>query len=807
MFKNFIKVAIRNITRHKVFSWINVIGLSVGLACSILIALFVFDELSYDTFHERSDDIYRIAMRGTFQGDKLNGVSTGAPVGNIFKEEIPEITNSVRLVNYYSEGATIKIGNNSFKEEDLFYTDSTFFDIFSFELIKGDKSSILTTPYTIVLSESMAEKYYGTVDVVGKSLEIDNEEYMITGVAEDCPANSHFHYKLLASMVSLDVADSPYWLSNDFSYTYLLLDENADYETVNDKIWNVASEHLDSELKDLMGISLEEFKKQSNRVTYYLQPLTSIHLESHSNMEIERNSSKKYVLIFSVIAIFILFIAIINFMNLSTARSATRAKEVGLRKVVGARRGSLFVQFLSESVLMSLLALMIAIVLIETVLPGFNNLAGKNLSLGYTEHWYVLPALILLGILVGIVSGLYTAGYLSRIHVQTVLKGKILSGKSNAGFRNSLVVFQFSISIILFISTIFIYKQLDFILNKDLGYNKEKVFVTKNAERLGESFETFRKKIEKDPKIEAVSSSDALPGSDFNGFPCSATGKDNNDSYVFRSMCANYNLDEVLDLKMIEGEFFSEKHRQDTFTLIVNQAAANKLGYDQPIVGKHVLTSYLGNQIHWKIIGMIKDFNFLSLHKKIRPMVIIHPSLRTNDLLSVKYRSNDEQYVINKVKNSWKEFLPNEPFEYYFLDEKHKTIHKEEFRTGKVFGIFSGLAIFIACLGLFGLASFMAEQKTKEIGIRKAMGAKTNEIVILLLKQFLLWVFVANLVAWPLSYLFMKNWLSNFAYHINISLLYFLIGSVIALLIAVLTVTYQAVTAARNNPVHSLRYE
>ena len=807
MFRNFIKVAFRNITRHKVFSWINIIGLSVGLACSILIAMFVLDELSYDRFHERSDDIYRIALRGTFQGDKLNGVSTGAPVGNIFEEEIPEIKNSVRLVNYYSDGATIKIRNNSFKEEDLFYTDSTFFDIFSFDLIKGDKSSILTTPYTIVLTESMAEKYFGTTNVVGKSLEIDNEEYTITGVAEDCPGNSHFHYKLLASLVSLDVADSPYWLSNDFSYTYLLLDEKADYKKVNDKIWTVASEHLDSELKDLMGVSLKEFRKQSNNVSYYLQPLTSIHLESHSNSEIERNSSKKYVYIFSVIAIFILFIAIINFMNLSTARSATRAKEVGLRKVVGARRSSLFVQFLSESVLMSLLSLLIAIVIIESVLPWFNNLAGKNLSLGYTEQWYIIPVLILMGILVGLVSGFYTAGYLSGIRVQTVLKGKLLSGRSNSGFRNGLVVFQFSISVILFISTIFIYKQLDFILNKDLGYNKEKVLVTRNAERLGESVETFRKEIEKDPKIQAVSTSDALPGGGFNGFPCTATGKNNADSYVFRSMSADYNLNEVLGLKMLEGEFFNDKHRQDTFTLIVNQTAARKLGYEKPIVGKHILTSYHGNNIHWKIIGMVKDFHFLSLHERIRPMVILHPSVRTNDLISVKYRSDNEQYVINKVKNTWKEFLPNEPFEYYFLEENHKAIHKEEFRTGKVFGIFSALAIFIACLGLFGLASFMAEQKTKEIGIRKAMGAKTNEVVILLLRKFLLWVFVSNLVAWPLSYFFLKNWLTNFAYHIDINLLFFIAGSLIALIIAVLTVSYQAVKAARNNPVNSLRYE
>jgi len=807
MFKNFIKVAVRNITRHKVFSWINIIGLSVGLACSILIALFVFDELSYDEFHTHADRIYRVAIDGSFQGNDLAGSSTGAPVGNILVNKIPEVKKSVRLVNYNYERATVKIGNKSFKETNLFYTDSTFFDVFSFNLIKGDIQSVLADPHKVVLSESSARKYFGTTNVIGKTLEIEQEEYIISGVAEDTPHNSHFHYNMLASLVTLDVADSPYWLNNDYVYTYLLVDKGTDISKTQEKLMGIAREYVDSELSEMMGVSLKEFLDQGNMVRYNLQPITSIHLESHTNREIEKNSSKKYVYIFSIIAVFILFIAIINFMNLSTARSATRAKEVGLRKVVGARRGSLFVQFLSESVLMSLVALILSIVIIETVLPGFNNLSGKELHLGYTEHWYIIPSLLLLGVVVGVVSGFYTAGYLSGIHIQTVLKGKLLSGKSNSGFRNGLVVFQFAISIILFISTLFIYRQLDYILDKDLGYNKNRVFVVENTNKLGTSYQTFREKLKSDSEIKAVSFSSALPGGSFNGFPCQAVGQDTDKSYVFRSMGVDQDLDDVLGLEMAEGEFFGEKHRQDTFTVVINQAAAQKLGYDKPIVGKNILTSYYGNKLHWKIIGIVKNFHFNSLHQSISPLVLLHPGVRNDDMVSIRYATNDEQYVINKIQRTWEEFLPNEPFEYYFMEDRHKNIHQEEFRTGKVFGIFSGLAIFIACLGLFGLASFMTEQKTKEIGIRKAMGAKTTGIVLLLLRQFLIWVFAANLVAWPISYFFLRNWLQNFAYHININFLFFLIGSVLAILIAVLTVSYQAIAAARNNPVHSLRYE
>ena len=807
MFRNFLKVALRNIIRHKVFSAINLLGLAIGLACSILIALFVIDELSYDRFHKHSDDIYRIAMDGEFQGREMDGVTTGAAVGETMVNEIPRVINSVRLFNNFGEGMTVKIGDRTFFEKDFLYTDSTFFEIFSFKLIKGNPESILNRPNTILLTESTASKYFGDEPAMGKTIEVEDEEFEVTGITEDCPHNSHFHFDMLASMITEQwIAHSTTWLNNDMSYTYLQLKEGANITEVEKKLQSIAEEHVAPELKEMMGVTLEKFLEQGNSYRYFLQPITSIHLKSHTDFELEANSSMKYVYIFGIIAVFILFIACINFMNLSTARAAKRAREVGMRKVAGANRAKLFRQFLLEAIFMSMVALFISMILIETVLPFFNNLAGKDLSIGYTEHWYVIPVLLALGLLVGVIAGAYSAGYLSSISISQGLSSGLLTGKTRSGFRNGLVVFQFSISIILFISTLLIYNQLQFIMHKDLGYQTEKVLVVEQSNKLGSSYESFKQKLMEYPEIKNISRAGSLPGMMFNGFPVQTVGQDTKESHPFRSVAVGYDLDEVLDLEMSDGRFFSED-RNDTTCLVINEAAANVLGYEKPVTGKRVRTSFRGNEIYWEIIGVVKNFHFRSFHQKIRPLVLLHPSLRPTEYLTVRYDNTGAQPVLSKVEGTWKEFLGQEPFRYFFLDENHQSMHKEEFRTGKVFGVFSALAIFIACLGLFGLASFMAEQKTKEIGIRKAMGAQIHSIVFLLLKKFTFWVVVANLVAWPLAYLFLKNWLQNFAYHVNISPWYFLAGSLLALLIAVITVSYQTVAAARSNPVESLRYE
>lgn len=806
MFQNFLKVALRNITRHKVFSTINLLGLAIGLACSILIALFVIDELSYDRFHKHSDNIYRIAMEGEFQGREMDGVTTGASVGETMVDEIPQVINSLRLFNYFGEATSVKRGKQTFLENNLLYTDSTFFEIFSFKLKKGDPGNILNRPNTVVLTESKAGKYFGNSQAMGKSIEIEGDEYLVTGIAEDCPRNSHFHFDLLASMVTLDVSRSTSWLSDDLSYTYLLLKDDADRQDVEKQMQSIVREHVEPELQDMMGVTLDEFLAQGNAYSYYLQPLTDIHLKSHTDFELEANSSMKYVYIFAIIAVFILFIACINFMNLSTARAAKRAKEVGMRKVAGAGRGKLFRQFLLEAIFMSLIALFLSMILIESVLPFFNNLAGKELSLGYTEHWYVIPALLVLALLVGVISGAYSAGYLSSISINQGLSSGLLSGRSRSAFRNGLVVFQFSISIILFIATLLIYNQLQFIMDKDLGYRTEKVLVVEQANKLGSSYEAFKQSLKRHPEVEQVARAGTLPGMLYNGFPIQTVGQDSESSHAFRSFAAGLDLKKVLDLEMKEGRFFREDFNDST-SIIINEAAAKAMGYEEPVTGKQVKTSFRGHETYWDIIGVVKNFHFRSFHQQIRPLVLLHPSRRPQEYLTVHYQNSDPQSMVGQVERTWKEFLGEEPFQYFFLDDNHRAMHQEEFRTGRVFGVFSALAIFIACLGLFGLASFMAEQKTKEIGIRKAMGAQVRSIVLLLLKQFTFWVVIANLVAWPLAWFFLRNWLQNFAYHVDISLWYFLAGSLLALLIAVVTVSYQTIAAARANPVDSLRYE
>jgi len=806
MFKNFLTVAFRNISRHKVFSTINLLGLAIGLACSILIALFVMDELSYDRFHKHSENIYRIAMEGEFQGREMDGVTTGASVGETMVSEIPQVINSVRIFNYFGKGTSVTLDNQTFLEDQLLYSDSTFFEVFSFKLKKGDPQNILNRPQTVVLTESTASRYFGDSKALGKSIEIEGTEYLVTGIAEDCPQNSHFHFDVLASLISLNVANSTTWLSNDLSYTYLLLKEGANPQKVEKQLHPIVKKNVEPELQDMMGVTLDEFVKQGNSYSYYLQPLTDIHLKSHTDFELEANSSMKYVYIFGIIAIFILFIACINFMNLSTARAAKRAKEVGMRKVAGASRGKLFRQFLLEAIFMSFIALFIAMILIESVLPFFNNLSGKELSMGYTDHWYVIPALLLLGLVVGILSGLYSAGYLSGISINQGLASSLLSGKTRSGFRNGLVVFQFSISIILFISTLLIYSQLKFIMNKDLGYQTEKVLVVKQANKLGNSWNSFKQSLEKQPGVRYVSRSESLPGMIFNGFPARTVGQKTEQSHAFRSASVDYVLDKVLDLEMKEGRFFQEDYNDST-ALVINEAAVGALGYQEPIVGKRLKTSYQGHETYWQIVGVVKNFHFRSFHQKIRPLVLLHPSWRSKEYLTVRFGNTNPQEMVRQVEKSWQDFLGEEAFQYFFLDDNHQAMHEEEFRTGKVFGVFSALAIFIACLGLFGLASFMAEQKTKEIGIRKALGAQIHTIVVLLLKQFTFWVLIANLIAWPVAYFFLNNWLQNFAYHVNMNILYFLAGSLLAFLIAVITVSYQTITAARSNPVDSLRYE
>lgn len=809
MLRNFFKVSIRNLIRNKTYSLINILGLSIGMACSIIIFLFIFDELSYDKYHEKADQIYRIGIDATMQGTRMQGVITGAPVGRTFVNEIPEVLNSTRIINssFNADDAVVRYEDKRFIEEGLFYVDSTFFEIFNVEFIEGESNKLLNAPNQIVITESIAKKYFGDLDPIGKSLTIQGDEYLIKAILKDCPPNTHFHYKILASLVTLPIANGEGWMSNDYSYTYLVLEKSADAYMVKQKMVDAALKYIGPELQNVFGVTIEEFTNAGNTFDYILQALTDIHLKSHTDYEIEANSNIVYVYIFSIIAIFILFIAIINFMNLSTARSAARAKEVGLRKVIGAQRKNLFYQFLFESVIMSAISLMVAMVMIESVLPYFNSFTLKQLSIGYFSNIYVLPSLVLLAIVVGVVSGLYSASYLSSSKILNVLKGKVLSGGTQSWFRSVLVIFQFAISITLFICTFLIYSQLELLRNKDIGFNKKDIVIIEKANALGESFNSFMDELESNPVVEKVTASSTLPSRKFGGLPLTVEGDAENKAYAPRVMSVEHNFAETYQLKIKEGRFFSEDFSTDTFAIVLNESAVKEMGLEKPVVGKRLITSFFGNTYHWNIIGVVENFNFRSLHQDIGPLVLASPFLNGTNLISVKLKSGITNESIDFINNKWEKFVMDTPLSYSIMEDEFDNLHSEEFRTGDIFIIFSILAIFIACLGLFGLASFIAEHKTKEIGIRKALGSSTSKIVILLLTQFTKWVLWANVIAWPVAYFFMKNWLNNFAYKININIWIFILSALLGLFIAIVTVGFKALIAARSNPVDSLRYE
>jgi putative ABC transport system permease protein len=809
MLRNFLKISIRNLVRNKTYSIINILGLSIGMACSIIIFLFIVDEVSYDRYHDNANNIYRVGIDASMQGNQMNAFITGSPLGRTFVSEVPEVIKSARIVRMQFDDAetVVSYGDIKFVEERLLFVDSTYFDMFNVEFISGDSRKVLNSPNMIVVTESIAVKYFKNENPVGKSLNIQGSEYLIQGIIKDCPSNTHVHYDILASIVSIPNAHYETWMSNDVSYTYLLLDKNVDAEMVEAKMLKVAKKYISPELQAVFGVTMDEFLDAGNSFKYILQPLTDIHLKSHTDFEIEANSNIIYVYVFSIIAVFILFIAIINFMNLSTARSATRAKEVGIRKVIGAVRKNLFYQFLFESIVMSVISLILGMVIIESVLPYFNSFTLKELSIGYFSNIYVLPSLILLAVTVGLVSGIYSASYLSSSKILSVIKGKALSGPKHDWFRSSLVIFQFSISITLFICTFIIYSQLDLIRNKDIGFEKKNIIVIEKADILGNSFNTFCDELESNPLIEGVASSSTLPARLFTGLPCNIKGDNSNKTFAPRMMAVDYKFAETYNLRIKDGRFFSEDFSTDSFAVVLNEAAVKEFGFEENVIGKQLETSLYGNVFTWNIIGVVKDFNFTSLHQDVGSLIMTSPIVNGTSLVSVKLKSNVSQDIIKFIDDKWKSFESEVPFSYYIMEDEFDNLHSEEFRTGDVFVLFSILAIFIACLGLFGLASFMAEQKTKEIGIRKALGASTTLVVGLLLKQFTKWVVLANIIAWPLAYFFMKNWLTNFAYRVDMGWWIFIASAILGLLIAMFTVSFQALKAARNNPVNSLRYE
>ena len=803
MLKNYLKIALRNIIKHKGISFINIVGLAIGISCSVLILLFVTNELSYDKFHKKADRIYRLAVRASIGDTKIHQTYSSSQTFRMLLEDFPEIETGVKFLNLGS--TPVMPDEKTFYESKFFAVDSTFYDVFSVPLIHGNPVTVLKDPNTMVLSKNTSLKYFGDINVVGKVIKVDFSSYggivafKITGVSENVPDNSHFHYDILVSSASFPTfINNTGWSANNF-ITYLLLQEGTSQKWFDEKLKEFTRKHMGGERFD-------KWVAQGNYWEYFLQPITEIHLNSDLNGEFEANGNKTYVYIFFVISIVILLIACINFMNLSTAKSSLRAKEVGLRKVVGSSRNKLIHQFLSEAVLLSFISLTLGIIIVECLLPVYRNLIDRQLDIHYFDNFIVIPSLLALGLIVGIISGSYPAFFLSSFKPISVLRGNTGSSRGSSLLRNILVIFQFAISIFLITGTLVIYQQLKLFQNIKLGFNKEQVLVVRNPGALGNNVMPFKEVLRNNRNVIDVSGSNTLPGRSFSNIGFGAEGVEK--SFTLNLCVCDYDFLNTLKLEMAQGRFFSREFSTDSHAAILNEKAVKLLGWENPI-GKKI-NNWSRNRGNFTVVGVIKDYHYESLHQEIRPQALFLSGgyyQNIESYISVRLNTENISETVKYVGSTWNDFAPEKPFEYSFLDEDYDNLYINEKQTRKLFTIFSFFAIFIACLGLFGLASFSADQRTKEIGIRKVLGASVPRIVNILNKNFIKWVLVANLIAWPAAWFMMNSWLQNFAYRIKLSWWMFILAAVLALLIALITVSFQTVKAALKNPIDSLRYE
>ncbi|MFC2117557.1 ABC transporter permease [Bacteroidota bacterium] len=801
MLKNYIKVALRNLIRNLGFSIINVLGLAIGIACSVIIFLFVNFELSFDRFHEKSDRIYRIGVEALIGNTEIHQLGTPALAAKALYDEYPEIEAVCRF--RAGRSYTVKYEEKEFLEQKIFLTDSTFFDMFSFSFFKGNPKTALSSPKQVVMTESCAERYFGNEEALGKIISVnDTLAFTVSGIIEDVPDNSHYHFDILFSIISFEgVYNNPGWTANNFQ-TYLLLKENSQFKELEKKLPDFIDKYIFSEF------DYSTWAESGNKWEWFLQPLRKIHLTSDLSQEFEANGNISYVYIFSIVALFILLIACINFMNLTTAKGTRRAMEVGVRKIVGSTKGQLRFQFLGESILLSLLALIIGMFIVESIMPLYRNFIGQQgLKIHYFDNIYVIPSLLGLALLVGIISGSYPAIYLSSFRPLMIIKSKSGAGSKNSWLRNFLVIFQFSISIALIIGSLIVYKQVNLLKNENLGFNKENILIINNLNTLENKIDPFKQILLQHPGIKNVSTSSGIPGDDISNIGFGAEEVEQSFT-LFMHTCDN-DFDDVMELEMVKGRFFSDEYPTDTAGIVINESALKLCGYENPI-GKH-FNNGAEPRGNFTVIGVVKDYHYQSKHQSIRPMALFNNDGYWNVwgvyYMSVRYDTDKLTEVLDYVKNTWNEISPQFPHNITFLAEDYDNIYQNEEQTNKLLFIFSLLSIFIACLGLLGLASFMAEQRTKEIGVRKVLGASVIQMLLKLSKDFTKWVLVANLIAIPTAWFVMNKWLENFPYKVKIDWWIYLLAGIIALLIAILTVSLQAYKAARINPVDSLKHE
>lgn len=803
MFRNYLLVAFRNIRKYKFFSFINIAGLTVGMSCCLLLFVYVIDELSYDKFHWEYEKVYRIGLNGKIGGQELATSNSSIPVGPALQAEVPGVESVLRL-KYATVGAgyAMRNGEKIFTEERIVIADSNFFTFFSFRLLQGDPRTVLNEPNAIVLTEALARKYFGTVDCIGQTLVVGNDRtaVKVTGIVEEAPSNSHFYYQAVLSFATVEKDYYPGWGGNSWQ-TYVRVNPKTPISDINTRLDELVAKHMGKELEEGLGISFEEFKKQGGIYSYFLYPMTDTHLRSTLPDDLEPKSSLSSVYIFSGVGLFILLIACVNFMNLSTAKSAGRAKEVGLRKTLGSQRKQMIGQFLAESFLYSAVAVVGAIAVSYALLPSFNRLAGKELELTALANPAFIGAVVVLLIIVGLLAGSYPAFYMTSFSAVEVLKGKIRAGVKSKGIRSSLVVFQFAVSTFLIIATAIVFQQLNYMQSKNLGMDKENIVTITGARRLGIQALAYKTAISDIPGVKMTSYTNNLfPGTNNTNL---VREKNMEIDHILGTYSVDWDHLDVLKISLVEGRFFSRENAADSLSCLINETAAKDFGFSDPI-GRE-LTDFSGTTpTHYRVIGVMKDFNFESLKDKVRPVMVRLES--TGRFLDIRYEG-DPRPVLESLEKQWRALAPGEPFEYSFMDQSFDAMFRSEMRLRDIFTVFSLLAIVIACLGLFALAAFTTEQRTKEIGVRKAMGASVFSLTFLLSKEFTRLVIIAIVPAIAAGWYVANWWLDSFTYRITLTPLMFVACGLLAIVIAWVTVSYQAIRAASIEPVKSLRYE
>jgi len=789
MLKNYLKIAVRNIKRNKIFSFINIIGLSVGVACTVLILLWIQDELSYDNFHSNRNNIYRIISQNPESGGPEYYAGSPAPIGPALREEFPEVIRYTRLQAGWS-GWHLHYNDKNFMEERLANADPSFFEIFNFELMHGDPKTVLKDRYSIVISEEIAQKCYGDENPVGKTMQISDTDMMVTGVMKKIPVNSHLQFDYIFPAINMTRWRSSKIDSWDYLQfaTYLELSENVDIEAFNKK----------------MNALLKRYSPQTT-TTLSLQPLEKIHLYSSDlntwMLAYPGKGNITYIYIFSLIAGIILILACVNFINLSTARAGVRVKEIGVRKVAGAQKTSLIIQFFSESLLFTIIASILAFFLAELMLPEFNTLAEKHLQFDFSNNYQIILGFLIIISITGLLAGIYPALYLSGLKPIKILKSfsQFSTGKSG-NIRKILVIFQFTVTVILIVITTVIYSQLHYIQTKDLGYDKDNIVHFASYGKFGSDYQSCRNELMQNPDIISVCRA-FPPGQGYRGTDeVDWEGKTPDQKIIFYSDFVDFDFDETFGIRMAQGSFYSKERTTDSSNYVLNETAIRAMGIDSPIGKRFTFMGKTGS-----IIGIVKDYHGGSLYDPILPKVLKFEI--ESFFVCVKYRLGTLATTMPFLETKWKEYVSSRPFTYRFLDETIMQQYKNDYRVGSIIRYATILSIFIACLGLFGLSSFMTERRTKEIGIRKVLGASVFKIIYLLSNQYMRWLLIAIIIALPTGSIIMNEWLENFTYKIDINWLIIMISTGVSLGIALLTISFQTIKAAVSNPVESLRYE